>query len=41
MFSIYGIINLAFEIINLLIMIRIVLSWLAPNSRNEFVSIIQ
>lgn len=40
MFSIYRIINLAFEIINILIMIRIILSWLAPNSRNEFVSIV-
>lgn len=40
MFSIYGLINLVFEVLNILIFIRIALSWLAPNSRNEFTDIV-
>lgn len=36
----YRIINLIFEIINILILIRILLSWLAPYSRNEFTNLV-
>ncbi|MCJ8343559.1 MAG: YggT family protein [Cetobacterium sp.] len=40
MYSIYGIINLIFQILNILIFIRIVLSWLAPMTRNEFTDVV-
>lgn len=36
----YRIINLIFEVINILILIRILLSWLAPYSRNEFTNLV-
>lgn len=38
--SLYGVINLVFNIINILIIIRVIISWLAPYSRNEFVDFI-
>ncbi|MGL4997750.1 MAG: YggT family protein [Cetobacterium sp.] len=37
---IYKVVNLAFEIINILILIRIVISWLAPYSRNDFTNLV-
>ncbi len=37
---IYRIINLAFEIMNILILIRIVISWLSPYSRNDFTNLV-
>nr|WP_307775428.1 YggT family protein [uncultured Cetobacterium sp.] len=40
MVLIYKLINLAFEIVNILILIRILLSWLAPYSRNEFTNFV-
>lgn len=40
MVLIYRIINLAFEIMNILILIRIVISWLAPYSRNDFTNLV-
>ncbi|WP_297598087.1 YggT family protein [uncultured Cetobacterium sp.] len=36
----YRAINLTFEIINILILIRIVISWLAPYSRNDFTNFV-
>ncbi|MGL4307411.1 YggT family protein [Cetobacterium sp. SF1] len=40
MFSIFGIVNLIFQIINILIFIRVILSWLAPGTRNEFTELV-
>lgn len=40
MISLYRIINLVFEVLNILILLRIVISWLAPNSRNDFTNLV-
>lgn len=40
MFLIYRIVNYAVEILKVLILLRIILSWVAPHSRNEFVELI-
>lgn len=36
----FSIINLIFSVINILILIRVLLSWLAPMSRNGFTDLI-
>lgn len=36
----YSIVNILFKIIYALILIRVVISWLAPYSRNDFVDIV-
>ncbi len=40
MISIYRIINLAINALQMLILIRIVLSWVAPYTRNEFTQLV-
>ena len=40
MFFIYKAVNYIVEILRVLIFLRILLSWLAPNSRNEFVELV-
>ena len=36
----YSIVNILFKIIYTLILIRVIISWLAPYSRNDFVDIV-
>lgn len=40
MFLIYRVVNYAVEILKVLILLRIILSWVAPHSRNEFIELI-
>ncbi|WP_372713582.1 YggT family protein [Ilyobacter sp.] len=40
MFSIFKIIDLAIRALKMLILIRIVISWVAPYSRNEFTHLV-
>lgn len=40
MFLIYRVVNYAVEILKILILLRIILSWIAPHSRNEFIELI-
>jgi len=37
---IYKIVNYAIEILRVLIFIRVILSWVAPHSRNEFIELV-
>lgn len=37
---VYKLVNLFFQILNILIFIRIAISWLAPYSRNEFTNLV-
>ncbi|MCS5421417.1 MULTISPECIES: YggT family protein [Psychrilyobacter] len=40
MFLIYRVVSYAVEILKILILLRIILSWIAPRSRNEFIDLI-
>ena len=40
MFLVYRIVNYAVEILKVLILLRIIISWVAPHSRNEFIELI-
>lgn len=40
MHSLYTIINYTFQILNLILLIRVVLSWLAPYTYNDFTDIV-
>jgi YggT family protein len=40
MFYIYRAVSYAVEILKVLILLRIIISWVAPHSRNEFVELI-
>ncbi len=38
--SLYKLIDFIFTVINILILIRVIISWFAPYSRNEFVDLV-
>lgn len=40
MHSLYTIINYTFQILNLILLIRVVLSWLAPYTHNDFTDVV-
>lgn len=40
MFLIYKVVSYAIEILKVLILLRIILSWVAPRSNNEFIELI-
>jgi YggT family protein len=40
MFYIYQAVNYTVEILKILILLRIIISWIAPHSRNEFVELV-